>query len=71
MAIYYPRDVWDGRYGQEEYAYGTSPNDFLVSVVERIPMGRVLCLCEGEGVKSIFLCNCRSLSPGGGAAREA
>lgn len=55
MAIYYPRDVWDDRYGQDEYAYGTAPNDFLVSVVERIPTGRVLCLCEGEGRNGVFL----------------
>lgn len=47
--------MWDERYGQEEYAYGTVPNDYLVSVAEKIPMGRVLCLCEGEGRNGVYL----------------
>ncbi|WP_184204134.1 methyltransferase domain-containing protein [Armatimonas rosea] len=47
--------MWDDRYEQDEYAYGTSPNDFLASVVERIPAGRILCLCEGEGRNGVFL----------------
>lgn len=55
MALHYPRDVWDSRYGQEEYVYGISPNDFLVEVVSHIPPGRVLCLCEGEGRNGVFL----------------
>jgi hypothetical protein len=37
------------------FAYGTSPNEFLASVVDRIPKGRVLSLAEGEGRNAVFL----------------
>jgi hypothetical protein len=36
-------------------AYGTEPNDFLVSVADRIPRGKVLCLAEGEGRNAVQL----------------
>jgi len=47
--------MWDQRYNEPGYAYGTAPNDFLVSVAERIPVGRVLCLGEGEGRNAVYL----------------
>jgi SAM-dependent methyltransferase len=47
--------MWDQRYSQPGFAYGTEPNGFLVSVVDRIPPGRVLSLGEGEGRNATFL----------------
>jgi len=47
--------MWDERYGEAGFAYGTKPNDFLVEVVDRIPPGPVLCLAEGEGRNAVFL----------------
>ena len=47
--------MWDQRYGEEGFAYGTEANDFLVEVVEQIPSGEVLCLAEGEGRNAVFL----------------
>ena len=47
--------MWDERYGQEGFAYGTEPNDFLVEVADRIPAGPVLCLAEGEGRNAVFV----------------
>lgn len=47
--------MWDQRYGEPGFAYGTEPNDFLRSVAERIPPGPVLCLAEGEGRNATFL----------------
>jgi SAM-dependent methyltransferase len=47
--------MWNQRYAVEEYIYGTQPNDFLASVVDRLPIGRVLCLAEGEGRNAVFL----------------
>lgn len=46
---------WDERYSDPDYVYGTEPNDYLVSVVDHIPRGRVLCLCEGEGRNAVYL----------------
>lgn len=47
---------WDERYGEPGYAYGTLPNDFLVSSTSYLPEGgSILCLAEGEGRNSSFL----------------
>lgn len=46
---------WDDRYSEPGFAYGTAPNDFLVSVVDRIPQGKILSLAEGEGRNAVYL----------------
>lgn len=47
--------TWDERYQGADYVYGTEPNEFLLSHVEQLPPGRVLCLAEGEGRNAVFL----------------
>lgn len=47
--------MWNDRFSQPGYAYGTEPNQFLVSVADRIPRGRVLSLAEGEGRNGVYL----------------
>jgi SAM-dependent methyltransferase len=49
------REGWDARYDQEEFVFGTAPNDFLAETADRIPPGPVLCLAEGEGRNAVFL----------------
>jgi SAM-dependent methyltransferase len=46
---------WDERYSEPGFAYGTEPNEFLVSVVDKIPPGRILSLAEGEGRNAVYL----------------
>lgn len=46
---------WDERYSEPGFAYGTAPNDFLASVVDRIPKGKILSLAEGEGRNAAYL----------------
>jgi SAM-dependent methyltransferase len=46
---------WDERYSEAGYLYGTAPNEFLVSVVGRIPKGEILTLAEGEGRNAVYL----------------
>lgn len=46
---------WDERYAQDEWIFGTEPNEFLRQEAHRILPGRVLCLGEGEGRNSVFL----------------
>jgi SAM-dependent methyltransferase len=53
--------MWDKRYGEPGYAYGTEPNDFLAEHVREIPAGPVLCLGDGEGRNGVFLAS-RGLS---------
>lgn len=48
--------MWNQRYKEEEFAYGTEPNDFLKAEYSHIPKGgRVLCVAEGEGRNAVFL----------------
>lgn len=47
--------MWDERYAEDDYAYGTDPNDFLVEQADRLPEGPVLCLAEGEGRNAVWL----------------
>lgn len=48
--------MWDQRYGEPGFAYGTAPNDFLAAHAERLPSkGEILCLAEGEGRNAVFL----------------
>ena len=47
--------MWDQRYSESGYAYGTQPNDFLREVEPRLPRGRALCLAEGEGRNAVYL----------------
>lgn len=49
--------MWNQRYSEPGFAYGTEPNDFLAANAERcLPAnGEVLCLAEGEGRNAVFL----------------
>lgn len=51
----YGAEFWDNRYSTPDFVFGTEPNDFLRTVVDRIPAGPVLCLAEGEGRNAVFL----------------
>lgn len=47
-------EFWNAHYGENEYAYGTEPNDFLKE--QTFPSnGKILCLAEGEGRNSVYL----------------
>lgn len=48
--------MWDERYQDSEYVYGTKPNEFLESIQLTPETGRkVLCLAEGEGRNAVYL----------------
>jgi len=47
--------MWNERYNTDDYVYGTEPNTFLLEHYRTIPMGKVLCLGEGEGRNAVFL----------------
>ncbi|WP_201546424.1 class I SAM-dependent methyltransferase [Psychrobacter immobilis] len=48
--------MWNERYDEAEYVFGTKPNDFLKNEFSKIPIGgSVLCLAEGEGRNAVFL----------------
>lgn len=47
--------MWNERFSEPGFVYGTEPNDFLASVVDQLPRGRALSLAEGEGRNGVFL----------------
>lgn len=46
---------WDERYSEPGFAYGKAPNDFLASMVDKIPKGKILSLAEGEGRNAVYM----------------
>lgn len=46
---------WDQRFADAGYAYGQSPDRFLVSRVCQLNPGRALCLAEGGGRNAVYL----------------
>jgi SAM-dependent methyltransferase len=49
------RDFWNEKFATIDYAYGTEPNDFLVSSVTNLKRGETLSLAEGEGRNAVWL----------------
>jgi SAM-dependent methyltransferase len=47
--------MWNERYSQPGFVYGTEPNEFLAAVAGQIPLGPVLSLGEGEGRNAAYL----------------
>jgi SAM-dependent methyltransferase len=48
--------MWDQRYGEPGFAYGTRPNDFLAEQAHQIPAGGRVCeLAAGEGRNAVYL----------------
>lgn len=49
-----PAAMWNARYSEEGFAYGSAPNDFLVERTADL-LGPVLSLAEGEGRNGVWL----------------
>ena len=47
--------MWNERYAEPGWAYGSEPNDFLVASVSLLPPGPVLDLCAGQGRNAVWL----------------
>jgi hypothetical protein len=45
--------MWDARYGEEGFAYGTEPNGFLAASVAAL-RSPVLCVASGEGRNAVW-----------------
>lgn len=49
------KEFWNERYGQEKFAYGEEPNEYLKEKVSVIPVGRALFPADGEGRNSVYV----------------
>ncbi|MBL8752820.1 MAG: class I SAM-dependent methyltransferase [Planctomycetes bacterium] len=47
--------MWDQRYGDAEFFYGTEPNEFLRGNASHLPRGSLLCIGDGEGRNGVWL----------------
>ncbi|MGC8462885.1 MAG: class I SAM-dependent methyltransferase [Acidimicrobiales bacterium] len=47
--------MWEQRFAEDRYFFGTEPNAFVAATVARLPRGRALCLAEGEGRNAVHL----------------
>jgi 2-polyprenyl-3-methyl-5-hydroxy-6-metoxy-1,4-benzoquinol methylase len=45
---------WNERYSGQEFVYGTEPNAFLKEQLAKLPAGKILFPCEGEGRNAVF-----------------
>jgi SAM-dependent methyltransferase len=49
------KEMWEERYGADEYAYGEEPNAFFKACLDRLPeLGRLLLPAEGEGRNAVY-----------------
>ena len=47
-------DLWNERFGNEEYAYGVRPNQFVKQELIKLTPGKILLPAEGEGRNAVF-----------------
>jgi cyclopropane fatty-acyl-phospholipid synthase-like methyltransferase len=47
--------MWNERYAESGYAYGTEPNEHLAEYMNLLPKGPILSLAEGEGRNAVAL----------------
>lgn len=48
--------MWNEKFDQQDYLYGTEPNDFLKATSPQLkPQSRILCIGEGEGRNAVHL----------------
>jgi SAM-dependent methyltransferase len=45
---------WNERFASDEYAYGTSPNQFLKNQLQLLKPGKILFPAEGEGRNAVY-----------------
>ena len=48
------KEMWDARYGEEEFAYGQAPNIYLKEQIEQLPRRKILFPAEGEGRNAVY-----------------
>ena len=48
------KQQWDLRYSDDEYVYGTHPNEYLVNCLRNLKPGIILFPAEGEGRNAVF-----------------
>ncbi|MGN6602658.1 MAG: class I SAM-dependent methyltransferase [Ginsengibacter sp.] len=48
------KEFWNERYSSEDFVYGTAPNEFFKSQIDKLPPGKLLLPAEGEGRNAVY-----------------
>ena len=48
------KQMWNERFGKEEYAYGKEPNSFFKQEIDKLEPGKILLLGEAEGRNGVY-----------------
>jgi SAM-dependent methyltransferase len=48
------KELWDKRYNTEQFVYGSTPNSFLKSELDKLEAGKLLLPGEGEGRNAVY-----------------
>ena len=48
------KDFWNERYAEDDFVYGTNPNQFLSDNLRLLPKGHIVLPCDGEGRNAVF-----------------
>jgi len=48
------KEMWDERYGEDTFIYGTKPNEFFKQQIDALPSGKLLLFGEGEGRNAVY-----------------
>jgi SAM-dependent methyltransferase len=48
------KEFWNDRYSSEEFIYGTEPNEFFKSEIDKLAPGALLLPSEGEGRNAVY-----------------
>lgn len=48
------KNFWNARYENPAYAYGTIPNEYFKTELDKIPAGKILLPAEGEGRNAVY-----------------
>ena len=46
--------MWDARYGEQEFAYGEKPNEYIKKQLENLSPKHILFPAEGEGRNAVY-----------------
>lgn len=48
------KEIWEARYAEKEYIYGTKPNNFFKEFIDNNKAGKILLPAEGEGRNAVY-----------------
>ena len=48
------KEMWEERFAKEEYVYGTEPNNFFKTEIDKLKPGKAFFVGDGEGRNSVY-----------------